>query len=305
MRGRHKSMAQSKIDSKDEYIILLDLLSRVNNANEGVSFEDISDGERLLDAHFLTNKFISHALTILHLLHGTHIQDLPSFKPLRLLDAASIDVLTRTAMEAFLVFHYVFFAATATEEKNYRYWTYRAAGIAERQNLPETAYEYKQAKAEDKKELDKLRDKLKSNAVFQSLTEKQESRFFEGKERNLWRWKPDVKKVLSWSDIAIDAGFSKMLASYMYRHLSGYSHSSSLSVLQAAQALVNKETEQLIKPSIDTMKVLTANMIREYCGLFPKALDVLKESGATKFVDTWIHVGCRLDEHMGIGSENE
>ncbi len=291
-------MAQIRADNRENYVILLDLLAKANDSVKGSSISDVTERERLLDAHRLANKFIGHALTVLNLSRGYKAEELPSFQPVNFTDSCSIDVLTRAAMEAFLVFHYVFFAPTTTEEKDYRYWVYRAAGIAERQNLPETAYEHKQTKAEDKKELDKLHDKLKSNAVFQSLTEKQKTRFFEGKERNLWRWKPDVKKVLSWSDIAIDAGFSKMLASHMYRHISGYAHSSSVSVLQASQALENKDVDMLVKPSMNTMNILMANMIYEYCVLFPEAKVVLEQSGSSKFVDMWISIGCRLGENL-------
>lgn len=293
---------QFKMESRQEFPKLLDLLARVIDANKGYSVNDISDGKRLLDAHYLANRFLGYVFTVLHLSHGTNVQDIPSFK-FSFIDSASIDVLTRAVIEAFLVFHYVFFAPTTTEEKNYRYWAYKATGIAERQSLPEAAYEHKQTKAEDKKELNKLRCKLESNEVFQTLTEKQRARIFEGKERNIWRWNPDVKKVLSWNDIAINAGFSEMLASDMYRHLSGHAHSSYLSVLQTEQALINKETEQLIQGSIATMDILIANMISEYCALFPKVQDVLRESGSSDLIEVWIHIGHRLGENLDTGTK--
>jgi len=289
-------MTQREMDDKQEYVVLLDLLARVLDANKGFTTSDISDGERLLDAHYLANKFSAHALTILYLYHGTKVQDLPSFE-FSFKDSASINVLTRATLEAFLVFHYVFFAPQTKEEKDYRYWAYKAAGIMERQNIPIITDETRRTLDNDRLVLDKLRDKLKSNAVFQNLPKNQKTPFFEGKARSLWRWKPDIKRALSWREIAIDAGFSEMLALGMYRSLSGHAHSSSLSVLQTAQALLNREVERLIKPSIDTMKVLIANMIQEYCGLFPKAQDVLRASGASNSVEVWVKVGRRLGEN--------
>ena len=300
-----KNVSQSEAENKMEYVILLDLFAKANDAVEVSSISDAGERERLIDAHNLANKFIGHALTILHLSHGTIIKDLPSFKKLSFPDSASIDVLTRTAMEAFLVFHFVFYASKTKEEKDYRYLVYKAAGIAERQAYPDIIFEHEQQKAEDKKVLKEICDKLESNVTFQYLTEKQKTRLFQGKELNLWRWNPDVRKVLSWCDIGIDAGFSDMLASHMYGHLSGYAHSGSLSVLQTAQALINKEPEKLVKTSINIMKVLTANMIQEYSGLFSKAQDVLEESGAGQFVNTWVEVGRRLDENIDIGGKND
>ena len=293
-------MTQREIDSKDEYKILLDLLARVNDANEGLSSSDISDGERLWDADWLANKFIGHALTILHLLDDTNVQALPSFPQIKVIFAvsASIDVLTRTTMESFLVFHYVFFAPITPEERNYRYWAYRAAGVAEGQNFPTITEEARQKLKDEKAELDELRGKLESNTVFQSLGGGQKRQIFEGKGQ--WRWKPGVNDHLSWHDIAVEAGFSEMLASHMYRYLSGHTHSSSLSVRQMTQALLNKETQQLFGASINTMNIVIANMIHEYCGLFPRAQDVLtKDLEGSNLVKQYIQIGHKLDKYMG------
>ena len=298
-------MAEFKLEIKQEYVILLDLLARVIDANKSYSVNDISDGKRLWDAHNLANKFIDHAFTVLHLSHGTNVQDIPSFK-FSFIDSASIDVLTRATMETFLVFHYVFFAPQTKEEKDYRYWAYKAAGITERQSIPIITEETRRTLDNDRLVLDKLCDKLKANAVFQNLTEKQRARFFEGKERNLWRWNPDLKKVLSWSDIAIDAGFSEMLASHMYRYLSGHAHSSSLSVLQSQQALINKKKEQLIGGSIGVINIVAANLIREYCALFSLAQDVLsKDTEGNDIVEEWIQIGHDLDEFTNIDKNND
>lgn len=296
-------MAQPDMGHKEEYKILLDLLAKVINANRDYPVSSISDGERLLEAHYLANKFIGHALTVLYISHSTSVKDLPSFKQFNFIDSASIDVLTRASFEAFLVFHYVFYAPSTAEEKDYRYWSYKAAGLSERQNLPEFTKEYEQKKAEEKIKLDELRRSLESNGIFRSLTARQQNQVFEGKGK--WKWKPNGLGQLSWREIAIDAGFSEMLASHMYRHLSGYAHSSSMSALQTAQALLNREVERLVKPSINTMNVLVANMIREYCDLFPKVQDVLRESGASGFVDTWICIGRRLDENLDTGQDSD
>lgn len=283
----------------DELKRLLDLLGRVNNANEDLAFNSISDMERLRDAHFLTNKLFSHALTVLYLLDGTKVQDLASFKSSKLsfVDSASIGVLTRATLEAFLIFHYVFYAPTTAEGKNYRYWVYKAAGLAEEQNFPAITEEGRQTLDNDKIELDALCTKLNSNVIFQSLKPKQKGQIFEGKGK--WKWKPDGKGVVSWHNIAIDAGLSEMLASHMYRHLSGYAHSSRLNVLLLAQAFLNKEPGYPSSSLRDAMNIVIANMIKEYCALFPKAQDVLsKDLEGHKLVKQYIQIGSTLDKYM-------
>jgi len=286
---------------KQEYVILLDLLAKANDSVKESSISDVTERERLLYAHRLAHKFIGHALTVLHLSRGYRVEGLPSFQPANFTDSWSIDVLTRAAMEAFLIFHYVFYAPTTIEEREYRYLTYKVAGIAERQTYLASIFEHEQQKAEEKKVLEELRAKLESNIIFQRLTPKQKTGLFEGKELILWRWNPDVRRVLSWYDIGIDAGFSDMLASHMYGHLSGYAHSSHMSVLQVSQALENKDVDMLVKPSMNTINILMANMIHEYCVLFPEAKVVLEQSGASQFVDMWVSIGCRLDDNLDTG----
>lgn len=289
------------MDSKAEFLILLDLLAKAINAVRVSSIDDRDERERLTYAHNLANRFVQYALTVLHLCDDKKVEKLPSFGDVEIGDPASIDVLTRAAMEAFLVFHYVFYSPATKDEKDYRYWIYKAAGLAERQNLPEGVFEHVKQKAAERKTLEEIFAKLESNETYKALTVKQRTRFIEGKEWNLWRWKRDAKKVVSWQEIATDAGLSAILALHMYRHLSGHAHSSSLSVLQTQEAVVRNEADRLISPSINTMKVLAANMIHEYTKLFSEAKPVLTESGASTFVDTWIRIGQRLDENLNLG----
>lgn len=292
------------MDSRQELLKLLDILAQVINAVKVSSIEDLNERDRLTQAHNLANRFFQYALTLLHLCDDKNVENLPSFGDIKVGDPASIDVITRAAMEAFLVFHYVFHSPSTPDEKDYRYWTYKAVGLAERQNLPEAVFEYAEQKTEEKRRLEEICTKLESNAIYQSLTPKQKARFLEGKELNLWRWQPDAKMRLSWKDIAIGARLSEMLASHMYRHLSGHAHSGSLSVLQTQQAIVRNEVEYLISPSINTLNVLAANMIHEYTELFPEAKPVLTESDASTFIDTWIRIGQQLGENLDTKKES-
>jgi len=91
--------------------------------------------DRFWLAEGLATKFFLHAASVLYLSRKVSILDFPS-ATLKDYDPASIDVLTRAAFETFLAFHYVFVAPETTNEQSYRYWAWRAAGLAERQNLP-------------------------------------------------------------------------------------------------------------------------------------------------------------------------
>jgi len=175
------------------------------------------------------------------------------------------------------------------DEKNYRYWSYKAAGLAERQSLPEISEEIRLKKTQDKERLSELRAFLETNVVFQSLSPDQKADILEGKGR--WKCKPYGRGEFSWREIAIDAGLGEMIASHMYRSLCGFAHSSNISCLQTAQALLKGETSKLVEASIITMKVVTANMIDEHSKLFSRSKHVVEGSGATKLVNAWIKMG--------------
>jgi len=292
-------MAQIGADYKQECLKLLDLLARVIDANKGSL---MSDDDRYGYAEGLANKYFKHAIIALVVSRGINISDFPS-GAIGIIDAGSIDVLTRAAIETFLTFHYVLYAPQTKEAKDYRYWAYKAAGFAERRSLPVITREHKQKIAENKKEIDNLRDKLESNAIFQSLTPRQKAQIFSGKGE--WKWKPNGEGKVSWRDIAIDAGLSEVLALHVYSLLSAAAHSSSLSIRQLTQAFRKREEEYLVSVSIITMNIVTANLIHEYCELFPKAEAVLRGSNASEFVKTWVHIGRRLDENLDIGQDSD
>jgi len=289
-------MAQVMNEEHQEYIKLLNLLAKANDSVEESSISDPSEFERLVDAHELANKFIGHALTILHLSRGIIIKDFPSFGELPFIDFASIAVLTRASYEAFLRFHLVFYAPDSKDERDFRYLVNKVSGIMERQNYLSNTFGNEKQKAEEAEELAKHRGRLESNNIYINLIESKRRRLFEGKESDLWRWNPDANERFSWNAIGINAGFSKKLAYDMYNYLVGCAHSGSLSVRQTTQALIDKVPEMPVKTSINMMNVITANMIKEYCALFSNAQDILNDSGFGELVNEWIEIGSRLDD---------
>lgn len=232
----------------------------------------------------LATKFFLHAASVLYLSRETNISNFPS-APLKFLDPASIDVLARAALETFLTFHYVFVEPKTDEGKNYSYWVWKAAGLAERQTLPVSSEENRQKLVEEQKEISSLYSKLRLNATFQQLTERQKKSVLKGE----WR-------LLSWREIAESAGLAKILSSDMYRHLSGYAHSSYLSVLQIKESLEKKEQSLLVRSSMNIIPIVIANFIRGYCDLLPKAkVTLTSDAEASSLVDIWIQVGQKLD----------
>ena len=160
------------MNSEQDYVKLLDLLFRVTEANRGPL---TGPDDRFWYAEGLATKFFLHAASVLYLSRETKLSDFPSAR-LKFLDPASVDVLARAAIETFLTFHYVFVMPKTPEQQDYRYWAWKAAGLIERKSLPVSSEEHRQKLAAEKKEIDDLHSKLRSNAAFQQLTEEQKKR---------------------------------------------------------------------------------------------------------------------------------
>lgn len=273
-----------RVDGSD-YLEMLGLLYRVVDANRGSSYRPSS--ERDIHAEALATKFFMHAVSILYLSRGISVPEFPGVA-VKSADPASINVLTRSAIEAFLTFHFVFSADATQDELGYRYLTYVRCGLKERQEYQPTAEEHMQKLAGERLQLDELCGKLRLNGFFKRLASKQQAQAL---RLNTWRQRlvDGQFKTVSWREIADAAGFSTMISEHVYRYLSGHAHSSSASLFQVRQW--PEETNGSLVVPISLMTIFTANLIHEYAALFPlakKALDV--DTGKNK-VDEWRQIG--------------
>src|SRR3990172_5091399 len=111
-----------------DYQRLLKVLIEVTEANKGVV---AGHDDRVLDAEGLALKFVFHAASALYLYRST---SLPEFGA-SFFDPGSVNVLSRTALETFLVFNYVFVEPQSDEERDCRYMTWVLGGYLEREEL--------------------------------------------------------------------------------------------------------------------------------------------------------------------------
>ena len=236
------------------------------------------------DAEHLATKFLVHGVSALYLTRGTHVHDFPSLR-LGFIDSASIDVVARSAFETFLVFHHIFIAPGEEAERQYRYLSWKVAGLAERQHITTTTQEHQDKLTAEKRELHDLHNKLYSNVFFQlQVHEEQKDKVMKGE------W-----KLKSWREIAQNAGLTRVLSLDMYRYLCEYAHAGFLSAHEIEHALHKSEQPHLIEPAMITITIATANFIHGYCELFPIAKQSLTaDTVGHEVVNKWIGIGRRL-----------
>lgn len=100
-------------------------LIKIAEANKGTP---LGEDDRLLEAEGLCKKFMGHAASALCLFGSTTLPGVKvTDKGIRFFDPGSINVLGRAALEAFLVFHYVFIEPRSDDEKDFRYYLWLIA----------------------------------------------------------------------------------------------------------------------------------------------------------------------------------
>ncbi len=238
-------------------------------------------------ARGLAIKYYNHAVTIWVLSNHDKAANI-AYLPAAATAFSSIEVLTRAAIETFLVFHHVFVAPSNQEELEFRFGAYALAGCLERAiafygegfyDLDLYGEDY--IMYADRKAAQRFIRSLRQNSVLRNMQTKEQKRILSG------RW-----RISHWSDIAKEAKLSEFISQKMYPYLCGYAHSGSLSVRQS-QIIQNLGQQHSMN---DTMLVLvnicTANMVVDYCGIFPSVRSVLSsQPQADTFVDLWVGAG--------------
>jgi hypothetical protein len=269
---------------KEDYSLLLDVLLRCIESNKGV--ESGSDG-RILVAESLAIKLFKHSATIKYLYEGTPIVN----AKFRFFDLASLNVIARTIIENYLVFHYIFIQPQDNEDGDFRYYSYRLSGLIERQTFAVQSPQGNKMLSEELKIIEKLIIQLNSNQYFLKLSKEYREKII---KRGEWR-------LLSWKEIGLTANLSESIAKDFYKYLCGYSHSGNLSAIQLHETLYDHKEKPLFDATLSLIKIAIANMILSYSQYFPKVQTFYDNLGdIQKLVKLWIDVGSSNMDNVDV-----
>ena len=101
--------------SPDEHLVLLRIFSLIVDSNAGTPI--LGQDRRLADAEGLAVKCFFHSASAFYLQRGTNLPEIKA----HFNDPASINVLTRAALESALTFSYVFASPANDAERDFRY----------------------------------------------------------------------------------------------------------------------------------------------------------------------------------------
>lgn len=250
-----------ELGALEEDIPFVDLLQAIIELmDQGAQAGNPNDYEWLKYAHFQVRKVLGHLLSLLHLRRGTELFMLVHKNShIRFLDHSSAAVLSRTALEGYLLFYKIFVSPSTEEEKTFLIKIWSLGNNLSQRKRP--AYS------------------AKSQAVIQELENKAESLIADIKQSPLFELlnkhekkavinKGDWKLGKGWPGIAEEAGFPKEFFKGVYAILSDSAHSGqhSIHVLQGAVSL-EQQLDQFVMP-LRYGLIILSRMIKEYPKLF-------------------------------------
>jgi hypothetical protein len=213
--------------------------------------------EFLYNAEGLGKKIMNHALTARYLLKP---MVLANYEPK--VDFSSIAVLTRAALESYLIFYWVFVSPKNDDEKEFRFHSWVLGGLNRTKYKP--AYgEYSEKWQKEMDMAEDLRKKIQATSVYQNLKPANQEKALEGE---LLTW--------GWFRLTIDAGFNEPFFRKIYMYLSNYAHSNRVSIIQVQQINAIPDQQEMGISAIGMLAIVLGKFMYDYVAFIP----VLKEA---------------------------
>lgn len=263
-----------------EYLQLMDLYVRVVESMAGVP--SVGDNAWIKDAENLSIKLFYHLGSLFYLTKGTKLPRLGGVE-VEYIDNSTINVVARSAFETYLAFYYIFVAPTSNSEKIFRLKVWELGGLLDRQKFPASLEESKDKLREEKKRIELLVKDIQNNPIYKKQDTKRQKEAKKGK----WRFQN------TWGDLAEVACFNRSYFDSLYRYLSGYAHSGSLSSIQIEASAANRNSQlELAKTILGVGKVLMGHFIFSFVSIFSKANTVLGAyPDAAAIAEIWNGIG--------------
>ena len=212
------------MDHEPDYTTLLTLLA---NLLAGVDGKPIPPGQHWkMEATSLAAKLMRH-LVSMKALADKSTWELPGLEQFHMRDHGSVSVLARAALEAYLVFSYIY-KCNDESEGLFRYRAWRLGGLLDRKRLAIQSDAAEQVQAGNLAQIEELRELIADDPHFSLLSEKQ--------KKQLLNW--DWKGGRSFADLAVEAEIHEGYFKNIYNYLVGYAHSNFM-VLQTIEWVGN------------------------------------------------------------------
>lgn len=271
----------SEVNIEERFAGFLQLAMAMVDAQAGMPVPDGCGWQ--VDRQALAKQFTFH-------LHAIHRLSAGSALVIRgaqtqYLDHGSIKVLARAAVEAYIVFAYIF-GDTQDDVNRYRHLTWVFGGLMDRQKHTATLEESRLKQATERVQADQIRAEIERDPLFLQLAEK---------FRKVLMKKADWSMGLQWHELAVAVGFNEQYFRNMYNYLCGYSHSSYAAALQVRDARTYEVQQQLANAILTMLVFVMAHFLTRYAGMFESAARLLAESPERQWVERFRFTSADLE----------
>lgn len=279
-------------DRCDEYLKLMEVFLDCGNALQGKKMP--TDRSWQIYVEPIAMKCLYHLGSLYAIYNGTKLPDMLG-RPIGFIDFPSMAILTRAAFETYLTFHYIFVHPATVEEKRFLYDIWVLGGLRDRQRFSVTTPEGNMLLKKEKQRIEELKQSIRSNPLFQKLSDDRQKEAIKGK----WRFDK------GWADLAELADTHRGYFTGLYAYLCSHAHSGYLSVMQLSQADKQGEQQLLGKMYTGIGLSIMSSFIRDYCGLFPEAQSVLDSNEKyERLVDMYYISAERWEEYTQKARES-
>lgn len=210
---------------------------------------ELGEGEVFIET--LSIKILLTTKSIIELGKGTKVSALTKDSNVKLLDFSSINILTRSIIEAFLTLEYLFFNNLSIEERNLRFYIWQISGYKARQGFFNERGQLKENVNE------KLQTELAEIKRLKTIIEK--SPYYKNlNKQNLWKLDTfGLPRLVSWSKLIEQSILKTSMFELSYKLYSNYAHSEFISLIQMNGAkTLNKGSEENDLSILNSLRVV-------------------------------------------------
>lgn len=195
----------------------------------------LKEGEVFVET--ISMKILLATRSIVVLTKGVYLETNNKQGAHKLLDFPSINVLTRSILEAYLTLEYLFYNNLDEKEKEFRFKIWRVSGYKSRQNFfdEEDKVQVSEKLMEESKEINILLEQIKEYTYYNDLT-----------KNDFWKLdKYGIPRLNSWARMLENSSLETNKFSTLYKLFSNYAHSEFISLIQMNGAdILNLGSEQ-------------------------------------------------------------
>lgn len=246
-----------------EYRHVMDLYVRVIESMAGVRIT--RKNEWLIDCENLAIKLFYHVGTLNYLARGTKLPKLGGVARTGFVDHSSIAAVTRSALQTYLTFYYIFIAPHSDAEKRFRYKTWELSSLIERQPFHAYSLTDKKLLRMEGELAEVLLDEIQADPIFQAFDAQHQEQATQD----------NLPQHSTWAELARLAGFDPAYFNGLYRYLSSHIHSGRLGTRQIGEESAGEDRDELTQACIGIGLLLMGHFIFDYAAIVPQAQPVL------------------------------